>query len=173
MANNDILQYLRKTPHNTNVNVVKGMIGNGSGSGAIEMETIFDEDITFTYQTGSQYRATNVNWYKDDTISMLEGYLKITLDDIEARGVSIVSYVYINNEYVEFVAFNIILNRYNLFLDDQRYTISIQYGNTQIGQNQYTDRISVYIYGFTSEDDSNLQTYCQTPHHLKIEYFAV
>ena len=28
MSQENILEYLRKTPHNTNVNVVKGMIGN-------------------------------------------------------------------------------------------------------------------------------------------------
>ena len=45
MANKDILQYLRKTPHNTNVNVVKGMIGNNSNS-PIEISTIFEGDVT-------------------------------------------------------------------------------------------------------------------------------
>lgn len=34
MSQTNILEYLRKTPHNTNVNVVKGMIGNtGSSDG--------------------------------------------------------------------------------------------------------------------------------------------
>lgn len=32
MSQENILDYLRQTPHNTNVNVVKGMIGNTGGS---------------------------------------------------------------------------------------------------------------------------------------------
>ena len=49
MANNDILQYLRETPHNTNVNVVKGMIGNGNGSGSDSNKvTIYEGEITTT-----------------------------------------------------------------------------------------------------------------------------
>ena len=57
MLNKDVLQYLRETPHNTNVNVVKGMVGNGSGSGAIEMTTLFEDDISLSYQPGGQFSS--------------------------------------------------------------------------------------------------------------------
>ena len=172
MANKDILQYLRETPHNTNVNVVKGMIGSGSGSGAIEMETVFEDDITFTYQKG-QYSATSVSWYEDDTISMLEGYLKITLDDTILLGTSSLQQTWMEDEYVETTGFSSSLNHYDLFSNEKFYTISISYSFTNIGPDEFGYRISAYIMGVTSEDDSDLQAYCQTLHHLKIEWFTI
>ena len=74
MANNDILQYLRKTPHNTNVNVVKGMIENGSGSGTIEMETVFDEDITLTFER-PQYLPSRGAYLSNITVNVSEVFL--------------------------------------------------------------------------------------------------
>lgn len=172
MANTDILQYLRKTPRNTNVNVVKGMIGNGSGSGAIEMETVFEDDISLTYQKG-QYSATNVSWYEDITIPISTGYLKITLDDIILLGTGGLQYVWMEDEYVETTGFSLSLSHYDLFSNEKFYTISISYGFTSIGPDESVYRISAYIMATTNEDDSDLQAYCQTPHHLKIEYFTI
>lgn len=40
MAQTDILEYLRKTPHNTNVNVVKGMLNSESGGSNIMLVNI-------------------------------------------------------------------------------------------------------------------------------------
>lgn len=85
MANNDILQYLRKTPHNTNVNVVKGMLGNESGSGAIEITTVFDEDITL-YASERQYLPVAGMYDSTDTIEVNVGYLRFTWDDITFAG---------------------------------------------------------------------------------------
>ena len=156
MANNDILQYLRKTPHNTNVNVVKGMLGNESGSGTIEMETVFDEDISLTYHTGSQY-VKAMGRYDSNAIQLLSGYLKITFDDIIFTGAS--SGTQNSNVCYGFS------NPLELFSTSNIYNISMS--------NDTEDRLRINITSPLNTDDLDLQTYCQTPHHLKIEYFAV
>ena len=146
MANNDILQYLRKTPHNTNVNVVKGMVENGSGSGAIEMTTVFDEDIMLTYEANG-YSRTHGS-YSGQLSLINDGYLKITLDNIIIRVIS-------ENGLGG--------GRYQLFDTATLYTINIRIGN----------ELYVNIDSPESTADPDLQAYCQTPHHLKIEYFVV
>ena len=144
MANNDILQYLRETPHNTNVNVVKGMIGNESGGGAVEMETVFDEDIMLTYEANG-YSMPNGS-YSGQSPVINDGYLKITLDNFIIRALS-------ENGGGG--------GQYQLFDTAVLYTVSIGVGN----------ELGVIIYSPVSTTDPDLQTYCQEPHHLKIEWF--
>lgn len=62
MANKDILQYLRETPHNTNVNVVKTMLGD-AGSGSSDGTILIYEGQLRTTQTyssmsGAAYSAS-------------------------------------------------------------------------------------------------------------------
>ena len=45
MAQQDILDYIRKTPHNSNVNVVKGMLGNSESSSLPEVTTDDNGDV--------------------------------------------------------------------------------------------------------------------------------
>ena len=149
MANNDILQYLRKTPHNTNVNVVKGMIENGSGSGAIEMTTVFDEDISLTYTIG-QF-GPPIGFYEDSfTIQVTNGFFKLVYDNNDVllgtikEGAIISSYDYL-------VDYDILFRESY----DKDFYFSVS------GKNE------------SDEEKEKIQAYCQTPHHLKIEYFTV
>lgn len=149
MANNDILQYLRKTPHNTNVNVVKGMIESGSEGGAIEMETIFEDDISLTYTIG-QF-GPPVGEYEDSfTIQVTNGFFKLVYDNNDVllgtikEGAITYSYDYLTD--------------YDIFISesydkDFRFSIS--------GKNE------------SDEEKEKIQAYCQTPHHLKIEWFTI
>lgn len=156
MANNDILQYLRETPHNTNVNVVKGMIGNESGSGAIEMETVFDGDITFTYED-SEYNYTTATCSLTPNLTLpKEGYIKATLDDRVASGA--IRFNFPNNYY---------FNAYNtskLFTSDDYFETGINYA---------PNSMFISITDYTYDSTPDLQAYCQTPHHLKIEWFTI
>ena len=149
MANNDILQYLRKTPHNTNVNVVKGMIGNESGSGAIEMTTLFEDDIMLTYTIG-QFGPPTGGYDDNFTIQVTNGFFKLVYDNnvmllgTIKEGAIINSYDYLAD--------------YDIFVGkpyDKDFHFSIS------GKNE------------SDEEKEKIQVYCQTPHHLKIEYFAV
>ena len=156
MSNNDILQYLRKTPHNTNVNVVKGMIGNESGSEAIEMETIFEDDITFTnYTPGTQYGPAYVSDFYELSFSTIEkGFLKCTYENLSffiiyrpGAGSS--------NQGGEMFS----------DVDTPCGTILIQ---------QYNEHsLNCTIYAKGPDVESEFETYCQTPHHLKIEWFTI
>ena len=76
MANKDILQYLRETPHNTNVNVVKGMMENGSGDGESEISypKIF---IQVTPGMGFDYQCLTHSYedliaFENDTLVWLD-----------------------------------------------------------------------------------------------------
>ena len=160
MANNDILQYLRKTPHNTNVNVVKGMIGNESESGAVEMTTVFDEDITFTYNQGNTYNPATGFFEDNREIILSHKYAKITLDDMTFKGLPFDS-----GDYIVITE----TNPFILPLSSDTYTfyIDIYY----YYEPNVSNRINASVYGSLYGEDSNLQTYCQTPHHLKIELF--
>ena len=149
MANNDILQYLRKTPHNTNVNVVKGMIGNESGGGAIEMTTVFDEDITLTFEQ-PQYLPPRGAYLSNITVNVSEVFLKITYDN------DIILYGYAD----ESKNFNITKSTESIDIDIAQNTSNTTYSGPIIYVN----------YGSSDEE---VQTYCQTPHHLKIEYFTI
>lgn len=153
MANNDILQYLRKTPHNTNVNVVKGMLGNESGSGAIEMETVFEDDISLTYNKG-----TYGDWAKYSTngLEISKGYIKISFDDDILLGGSDSA-----------GHFSCGSQQYSMFSKNYNFFIENIYNNGT-GMEELVVQINGYI-----PSDSDLETYCQTPHHLKIEYFTV
>ena len=150
MANNDILQYLRKTPHNTNVNVVKGMIENGSGSGAIEMETVFGDDISLTYTIG-QFSPPNGIYEDNFTIQVTNGFFKLVYDNNDVllgtikEGAITTSYDYLTDYDIFFG------ESYN----DKDFYFAIS------GKNE------------SDEEKEKIQAYCQTPHHLKIEYFAV
>ena len=157
MANNDILQYLRKTPHNTNVNVVKGMIGNESGGGAIEMTTVFDEDITFTdYVPGSQYGSAHASGFYELPFSTIEkGILKCTYENF--------------NFFIIYTpgAGSGRNQGFGSSSDDDTPC-----GTISIGQyNEHSFNCVIYPKG--PDVESEFEAYCQTPHHLKIEWFIV
>ena len=149
MANNDILQYLRKTPHNTNVNVVKGMIENGSGSGAIEMETVFDEDIMLTYTIG-QFGPPN-GFYDDNfTIQVTNGFFKLVYDNNDVLlGTIKEGAITSSSDY---------LVDYDIFFGES-YDKDFHFAIS--GKNE------------SDEEKEKIQAYCQTPHHLKIEWFTI
>ena len=152
MANKDILQYLRETPHNTNVNVVKGMIGNGSGSGTIEMETVFEDDISLTYEDNSPYAPSTGTYIGNISIAGING--------------GILRLTYENN--VLFVAPN------NNSFDTSKSISNSELPFTYINMNNsgLTDSFRFQVQsGGSEEQELNLPTYCQTPHHLKIELF--
>ena len=154
MANNDILQYLRKTPHNTNVNVVKGMIGNGSGSGAIEMTTVFDEDITFTYEDNSPYAPSTGTYIGDIPIAVING--------------GILRLTYENN--ILFVA----PNDGSFDASKRISNLGLPFSYIHMNNSGLTDSFRFQVLsGGLEEHESNLPTYCQTPHHLKIEWFTI
>ena len=53
MAQTDILEYIRKTPHNSNVNVVKGMLNaEGGGGGDSDLSTA---TVTYDNQAGARF----------------------------------------------------------------------------------------------------------------------
>ena len=150
MANNDILQYLRKTPHNTNVNVVKGMLENGSGSGAIEMETIFEDDIMLTYTIG-QFGPPVGDYDDNFTIQATNGFFKLVYDNNDML-LGIIKEGAITSSYDCLTDYDILISA-SYYDKDFRFSIS--------GKNE------------SDEEKEKIQAYCQTPHHLKIEYFAV
>ena len=152
MANNDILQYLRKTPHNTNVNVVKGMIGNESGGGAIEMETVFDEDITLTYTESDYSPATGKYNHIISNDFTNDGILRFTYEDI-----------------VFFATPN--YNSFNSTKDNTDSTLPF----TGVWCRNSYEIQGNFDFGIQTEigRESEFQAYCQTPHHLKIEWFTI
>lgn len=152
MANKDILEYLRETPRNTNVNVVKGMIGN-SGSSSIEMTTLFDDDlIGFSYTPSSQYGPATARLEGTiiPTSTVGSGFLKITYEGIS-------KFIILNGGYS--VSFSIDSN-----LPVSLFSISSYYDPV--------DSVIINIYGRDGQD-VEFETYCQTPHHLKIEWFTI
>lgn len=150
MVNNDILQYLRKTPHNTNVNVVKGMLGNESGSGAVEMTTVFEDDISLTYTIG-QFGPPN-GYYEDNfTIQVTNGFFKLVYDNNNVL-LGIIKEGAIINSSDDLTDYDILISK-SYYDKDFYFSIS--------GKNQ------------SDEEIEKIQAFCQTPHHLKIEYFAV
>ena len=169
MANNDILQYLRKTPHNTNVNVVKGMIGNEGGR-AIEMETVFEDDIVFTYRAGhdTYYNATG-NYSTINSIKVPYGYLWITLDDIVMIGACLS----IDIDNLGQCGFECYSKSFYLSSDSIKSYINLS--NTYYEDERYIDNNGLYItiYKNIADEAPDLQAYCQTPHHLKIEWFTI
>ena len=56
MAQQDVLDYIRKTPHNSNVNVVKGMLGDSSNSALPEV-TELDNGKVLTVVEGQWNKA--------------------------------------------------------------------------------------------------------------------
>jgi len=62
MTKQDILDYLQKTPHNTNVNVVGGMIDEvATGDNKQEIELLAVENKVYTPATGKVYNKVTVN----------------------------------------------------------------------------------------------------------------
>ena len=53
MAQQDVLDYIRKTPHNSNVNVVKGMLNAEGGGGSSDFST-----ATMTLNTNTECEIT-------------------------------------------------------------------------------------------------------------------
>ena len=148
----DILQYLRETPHNTNVNVVKGMVGNGSGSGAVEMTTVFDEDITLTYELGDEY-VPATGTFTGNFFNITDGVLKITFED--TNGLAAPEF---NGQFQKGVV-----------VDDSNLPFRAFMCNNVATMN----RFEFILYSKLNYDDPDLQTYCQTPHRLKIEWFTI
>ena len=168
MDKQDIINYVLETPTNTNPAILGQMLD--SLGGGVEMVTLFEDDITFTYQAGhdTYYNAWG-SYHTTNSIKVPYGYLWVTLDDIVMIGLcssvdldntgycsfscesepfylssdSIVSYITVNNMYYE----------------DERY----------ISNNQ----LAIDIYKNIAEEAPDLQAYCQEPHHLKIEWFTI
>lgn len=157
MANTDILQYLRKTPHNTNVNVVKGMIGNESGSGAIEVVTLFDDDISgFTYTPSSQSGPARAR---------LEG----TIIPISTVGDGILKVTYEGMHKITVLSGN----GYSISFNASELDLNLPF--TSFSMYSYYDPVDgsiINMYGRTGQD-AELEAYCQESHHLKVEYFTV
>ena len=88
MAQTDILEYLRKTPHNTNVNVVKTMLDNSGGGRASTLM------ITAT-RDNSTHRDTLDKTYNEIKNAVANGALVIVHfpDDIDGE------YIYVVDNY--------------------------------------------------------------------------
>ena len=65
MTKQDILNYIKETPYNTNINVVSGMIDSivesGSGQSKTEIELLAQENKVYTPADGKVYNKVTVN----------------------------------------------------------------------------------------------------------------
>lgn len=151
MEKQDIINYVLKTPTNTNPAVLSGMLDSieGSGSGAIEMTTVFEDDISLTYTIG-QF-GPPVGGYDDNfTIQVTNGFFKLVYDNNDVLLGTIKEGAIINSG--DYLADYDITFRESY---DKDFHFSIS------GKNE------------SDEEKEKIQAYCQTPHHLKIEYFEV
>lgn len=134
MANKSILEYLRETPYNTNVNVVKGMIGNsGDGEKSEAKITIMigendnlylsEEDITFLQSLPPVYNINqyNIYVYLSGSDIRLLGLLETVMSD---RGQP-TNYLYTGQIIVDFYnnTFNKSVN--NCFIIDTSNNYSV------------------------------------------------
>ena len=145
MDKQQIIDYVMNSPANTNKMVLSDML-DGVGGGGIEIETVFEDDIMLTYEANGY--STPQGSYSGQPLLINDGYLKITLDNVIIRGTSEISGG---------------SGKYQLFDTAGLYPIYIGVG----------DALGVGIMSPESSTDPNLQAYCQTPHHLKIERFTI
>lgn len=162
MDKNTILNYVTETPGNTNRAILRSMLN--SISSEVEMVTLFEEDINleyyFQYTANAGYRLNNV------TLSMSEGYIKVTLDDIVTFGVVTSEYNYQSSSF--YLRFSATKSNYHLFSDENIFSVGCETG---------LDGDSLYLFYYfrssSEQDIPELQAYCQEPHHLKIEWFII
>lgn len=70
MTKQDILDYLQKTPHNTNVNVISSMIDEvATGDNKQEIELLAEENKVYTPTQGKVYNKVTVNVPIPETIN--------------------------------------------------------------------------------------------------------
>ena len=163
MGKEEILSYVMNSPENTNPNVLGSMLD--SLGGGIEMTTLFEDDINlkyhFQYTANAGYRLDNI------TLSMSEGYVKVTLDNIVMFGVITSEYNYQSSSF--YLLIRATKSNYHLFSDENIFfNISCETGLD--GDNSY---LLYYFYSSSQQELPELQAYCQEPHHLKIEWFIV
>ena len=149
MNKQDIINYVLETPTNTNPAVLSGMLD--SLGGGVEMVTIFDDDITYTYHAGSQYGPAWGDGFEDFTTAIDEsGIIRVTYENKSALG------VYTNTDFKASVN----INESPLYsFDISKYSSPNSFNFTIIALNQ--------------EVESEFEAYCQNPHHLKVEWFTV
>lgn len=77
MAQTNILDYIRQTPHNSNVNVVKGMLGNSDG-GSLPAVTTDDDGDILTVVDGEWEKAEPGYKCSEETATVFDGNLTTT-----------------------------------------------------------------------------------------------
>lgn len=153
MNKQEVIDYVMNSPANTNPNVLGTML-DGAGSGAIEMETVFeDDDINLEYIT-SQYGP-----------AYGRAYINIPVDTVDA-GFILVTYE--GDHY-----FGIISNYHQLSVQDGLPSSELPF--VSVGLSPYSFEDKNYMLEIRSNESSSpeLEAYCQEPHHLKVEWFII
>lgn len=155
MDKNTILDYVTETPWNTNRAVLSSMLD--SIEGGVEMITLFDDDISVTnYSPGSQYGPAYGNGSDVFSNSAAEnGIVKVTYEDKSSFG--------IYTKSSDNAGFNL--------------SVSINYMDSlfsgfKLGSYDAPNSFYFSIYG-AGDQEVEFETYCQEPHHLKVEWFIV
>ena len=150
MDKETILNYVTETPGNTNRAVLESML---EGMNGIEMVTLFDDDINFTYVTsqyGPAYGRTNIN-IPVDTVDV--GFILATYEDDHYFGI-------INNAH---------------YLSVNEGLTSPQLPFIRFNLQAYSSEDTNHVFSIYSNESSSseLEAYCQESHHLKIEWFII
>lgn len=164
MDKEKVIDYVMNSPQNTNRAVLSTLLDEGGGGGSITMTTLFDEDITFTYQENEKYMNTLASYTKEmPDLNTDYGFVKVTLDNsIIILGTSSIDY---NNYAAIYTA----KNSFSLFSDSDLYNISVNYNK---GGSDYFEIISMITAPSTGAFEK-LETYCNENHHLKMEWFII
>ena len=149
MDKQQIIDYVMNSPANTNKMVLSDMLD--SMDGMVNMITLFDDDITCTYNAGSQYGPAYGIGFEDFTTSIDEsGVIRVTYENKSALG------VYTNTNFEATV----------LIEESPLYSI-------RIAKYSSPNSFNFKITALDQEVESEFEAYCQESHHLKIEWFTI
>lgn len=152
MEKQQIIDYVMNSPANTNPNVLGTML-DGIGGGGVEMTTVFEDDITLTYDNSDSYIPAQGKYSNVISSNFTQdGILRLTYENM--------SFLMLPKDGL--------FNGYINVSDSTLPFSSIQSGNSYEIQGNFDINLQTVI-----GKESEFQTYCQTPHHLKIEWFTI
>lgn len=163
MGKEQVMDYVMNSPENTNSAILGNMLD--SLGGEVETTVIFEDDITLTYRKGSYGPDSAIidsNYFTSSPFTEV-GFIIVTFDNFK-----ILSAV---NGGTSFDP------HFNFHADEQDYYVDSGIAIHLIVDMFYDPQEEKYTLqgGMTSNmsDHSALNEYCQTPHHLKIEFLKI